>query len=179
MYRILVRTSVVFVLLSPVGLFAQPTPGRDITLTVARHDIRGTPVNYRAGALVDALTTGHIRPSSQWSALAAGGAGAVYGRMPECAVQPDGACAPSGNFLVLNTLVGIERRSGRAFGRLFAGPSLHHGNDATSVGIEGRVVLSVPLDHLVGVGITVRATRLPSHRGEALTLWAYGGSVTF
>lgn len=179
MPRFVLFASLVLTPLLPVALFAQPTRGRDVTLTVARHDIRGSPVNYRHGGLLDVLVTGHLHPAAEWSALAAGGAGVVYGRMPECAVQPDGRCAPSGNFVALNTLVGIERSSGRAFTRLFVGPSLHHGNDATSVGLEGRVALSVPVDELVGVGITVRATRLASHRGEALTLWAYGASVTF
>jgi hypothetical protein len=72
--------------------------------------------------------------------------------------------------MVLNLLVGIERRSARAFGRLFVDPALHHDSDAKSVGLEGRVAQSVRWYNFVGVGLTVRPTRLPSHHGEALTI---------
>ena len=169
----------VIVFLLPSVAFAQPKRGRDITLTVGRHDIRGSKVDYRHGLLIDGLVTGHVHPSAAWSPLVAGGIGIVRGNMPECAVQPDGRCAPSGNFFALNTLVGVERSAGRMLARLFVGPALHSGNDATSIGLQGRVALTVPLDELVGLGIMIRATRLPSHHGEALTLWAFGGSVTF
>ncbi len=174
-----VSTVLVIVCLLPRGAFALPKRGRDITLSVGRHDIRGSTIPYRRGILLDGLVAGHVHSSAAWSLLGAGGVGIVRGNMSECAVQPDGRCAPSGNFLALNTLVGVERSTGRVLARVFVGPSLHSGNDATSVGLQGRVALTVSLDNSVGLGIMARATRLPSHHGEALTLWAFGGSVTF
>ena len=175
----LVRTAFVFAFLLPLVASAQSQRAGDVTLTVARHDIQGSTVHYRHGLLLDGLMTRHVHPSAAWSPLVAGGIGIVRGNMPECDIQPDGRCAPSGNFFALNTLVGVERSAGRIRARLFAGPALHSGNDATSIGLQGRVALTVPLDELFGAGIMIRATRLPSHHGEALTLWAFGGSVTF
>lgn len=179
MRQLLILTTVLMSASLPALLVAQPTRGRDVAITIARHDIHGSPIRYRHGVLTDVLVTGHVRPAKTWSAIAASGVGVILGRMPECAIQSDGRCAPSGSFIALNSLVGVEKTLGRAAGRLFVGPALHHGNDATSVGWQGRIAISIPVDDELRLGTMVRVTRLPSHHGESLTLWAYGGSVTF
>lgn len=175
----IITIAFILIFLWPLKAFAQRRHRRDVTLTVGRQEIRGSAITYRRGTLIDGLMTAHVHPSVHWSPIVAGGINVVFGNMPECAVQPDGRCAPSGTFLALNTLVGIERSAGRVLARLFVGPTLHSSNEATSIGIQGRLALTLPVDELIGVGIMLRATRLSSHRGEALTLWALGGSLSY
>ena len=143
-------SALIMALLLPICAFAQVNRARDITLTVGRHDIRGSAVDFRHGTLIDGLLTGTLRPSMRSSPLVAGGLSVARGNMPECAVQLDGRCAPSGNFLAVNALHTLMRRgeATRVSGMLYLPPIV-------AVALEWPLFGVVPtLLSLIGIAVT-------------------------
>ena len=150
------------------------------TVTVGRHFARGGVLDNRTGALLDVLAAGRVRTMPRWSIVAAGGVGVVVGGKWEvCVIQPDGSCAAHASFLVVDALVGAAKPIGGMSARALAGPALYSGANDTSLGVQGRLDLNAPASPHVGFGAMLRATVLPSHDGERLTLWAVGASLTF
>lgn len=94
------------------------------------------------------------------------------GTTDRCPVRPVGSCAPQGNFVAVDALVGVAKPIGRVSAYAWAGPALHSGADDTSLGAQGRRDLNAPASTHLGLGGMLRAKLLPSHGGEPLTLWA-------
>lgn len=151
-----------------------------LTVTLARHSIRGGLFAFRTGALLDVLAAGRVRTMPRWSMVAAGGVGVIFnGTTERCSILPGGGCAPQGNFVAVEALVGVAKPIGRVSGRALAGPALYSGAEDTSFGVQARLDLNAPVSTHLGLGGMLRATLLPSHDGERLTLWAAGGTLTF
>ncbi|MHB1312242.1 MAG: hypothetical protein ACYC3L_09515 [Gemmatimonadaceae bacterium] len=168
------------VLLSSANAQAQRQGDAGFTITVGRHFARGGHLDDRTGALLDVLAASRVRSMPRWSVVAAGGVGAVLGGTTDsCLIQPDGSCAPHANFVFVDALAGLATPIGRMSARALAGPALYSGADDTSLGVQGRLDFNALASPHVGFGAMLRATVLPSHGGERLTLWAVGGSVTF
>ncbi len=164
---------------------AQAARAAGLDFTLGRHSLRGGIVRERSGVLLDALATGRLRASSRWAFVAGGGASAAVvgsalgASTDDCLLLSNGQCAPRGNFVGINALAGVAYGVGPGTIRALIGPALYRGADDKSLGFQGRIDTSLPLAARAGVGAMLRATRLPSHGGQRLTLWAFGVSLTY
>lgn len=163
---------------------AQGARGAGLDLTLGGHRLRDGIVRERSGVLLDVLATGRLRASSRSEFVAGGGAsaamvGAALGASSDdCLLLANGQCARQGNFAGVNALAGVAYGVGSGTIRALVGPALYRGADDSSLGFQGRIDASVPLAASLGGGAMLRATRLPSHGGQRLTLWAFGVSLT-
>jgi hypothetical protein len=116
-----------------------------------------------------------------WSMVAAGGVGVIWcGNTTDvCMMRPGGDCAPKGNFVAVNALVGVAKPIGRVSARVLAGPALYNGAEDKSLGVQARLDLNARASPHHGLGGMLRATWLPSHGGDRLTMLAAGFSLTF
>lgn len=160
---------------------AQQRGDAGLTVTLGRHSVRGGLIHHRNGVLLDVLAARRVRTMHGWSMVAAGGVGVIWSGTTTdvCLMRPDGGCAPTGDFVAVNALAGVARTSDRVSARLLAGPALYNGANDKSLGVQARLDLNAPGSTRVGLGGMLRATWLPSHEGERLTLWAAGGTLTF
>ncbi|MHB8838760.1 MAG: hypothetical protein ACYC7F_07380 [Gemmatimonadaceae bacterium] len=167
-------------LLTSTNAQAQHRGDVGLTVTVGRHFSPRAILDDATGALLDVLAAGRVRSMARGSIVAAGGVGVVMGgTVDDCQLRPDGTCAPKANFFIVDALAGAAMPVGQLTVRALAGPTLYSGADDTSLGVQGRLDLNAPMSTHVGLGAMLRATVLPSHGGEQLTLWAVGGSLTF
>lgn len=151
-----------------------------LTVTLGRHSVRGGLIDYRNGSLLDILAAGRVRTMHRWSMVAAGGVGVIVGGTTDrCLMRPEGGCAPKGNFVAVEALVGVAKPIGRVSARVLAGPALYNGADDKSLGVQARLDLNASASTHLGLGGMLRATWLPSHGGDRLTMWAAGGTLTF
>ncbi|MDP1857131.1 MAG: hypothetical protein Q8K82_00590 [Gemmatimonadaceae bacterium] len=152
-----------------------------LTVTVGRHSVRGGFIHYPNGIMLDVLAARRVRTMHGWSMVAAGGIGVIWcgSTMDVCRIGPDGACAPKGNFVAFDALVGVAKPIGRVRARVLAGPALYNGAEDKSLGVQARLDLSAPASSHHGLGGMLRATWLPSHGGDRLTMWAAGGTLSF
>ena len=167
-------------LLCSADVQAQRRGDVGLTVTLARHSIRGGLFADRDGGLLDVLAAGRVNTTPRWSMVAAGGIGLdVRAGMEQSSILAGASCAPLGNFVAAEALIGVAKPIGRVSGRALAGPALYSGAEDTSIGVQARLDLNAPVSAHLGLGWMLRATLLPSHDGERLTLWAAGGTLTF
>lgn len=168
-------------LLSAADAQAQHRGDGGLTVTVGRHSVRGGFIHYRNGALLDVLAARRVRTMHGWSMVAAGGIGVIWSGTSTdvCLMGPDGECAPKGNFVAFDALVGVAKPFGRMSARALAGPTLYNGAEDKSLGVQARLDLNAPASTRLGPGLMLRATWLPSHGGDRLTMWAAGATLTF
>ena len=160
-------------------LRAQVRSGGGFDVTLGQHIINGGFVEFRRGMMLDALGAIPVRASPKRSVIVAAGAGGVLGgNADSCLLRPDGGCAPKGNFGFVNALGGVALPLGNTTLRALAGPAIYDGGGDTSIGLQARIDFSAPLLVHFGIGAMLRATVLPSHGGDRLTMVAFGGSLT-
>lgn len=178
--------SIVSIVVASAVFWSAPASAQDQTtgggfdLTIGRHETRGAPFSDPVGLLVDALVAARVREYSRWSLVAGGGLGIVLtANGDNCVLTlPSHACAPRAGFSILDALVGVSVPIVEATARAMVGPIAYNGGGASSLGLQARADLSMPIVSVLGFGLMVRGVLLPSHNGQRLTMLAIGGSVT-
>lgn len=84
-------------------------------------------------------------------------------------------------FWSFGALLGRTWAAGRALSLTFsAGPSIHHGDGGgTAFGVSARSQASVHVAEPVSITLAIKASGLPSYRGDAVGLTAFGVGVAF
>lgn len=176
------RTAVMVVLALTALLSASPTDAQEFrsltTISVGRHEARGGTVQNRKGLLVDALLARRLGTQAVWRWIVGGGAGGVLGgTTDECVLHSTGACAPKGNYLALNGIVGVGATVGALDVQGAVGPAVIFGGGDTSIGIQSRLDFFPRFSTGIRPGAMIRATIAPSHNQSHQTFIALGLSL--
>jgi hypothetical protein len=126
----------------------------------------------------DVLVARRLGSHPGWWWIVGGGAGGVLGgTTDECVLEPDGGCAPKGNYLNLNGVAGAGVTFGVVDVHGAIGPSAHLGGGGRSIGMEWRLDIAPHVSWGLKPAVMARVTTAPKHNHARQSFIAIGVSL--